>query len=73
MNYFGKYQKRLAKYSGKTTKEVKKIWEEICEKIDETKFDTYHEYLFAITKEVKKKLKIEEKYIALDKFKKFLK
>ena len=73
MKRYSKLHRRLAKVAGVTTGAVRKIWE--CVKIDlEESGKTEKNSIFyqEVTAEVRNRLDIEENFIVLDKFKKFL-
>lgn len=73
MDKYGRFLKRLAKKAGVPTKTVRGIWEEKRQELLDSGADE-EQPLFVqdLASLVKQDLGVEENYIALDRFKKFL-
>ena len=73
MDKFVRLHKRLAKKAGVPTKIVRQIWEQKRQELIDKGVDEKKPlFVQDLATMVKAELKVEENYIALDRFKKFL-
>lgn len=73
MKKYSKLFRRLSIKAETTTAEVRKLWESVESELKQKGMNEKNCFFIQeITKEVRKRLNIEEKPLVLDKFKKFL-